>query len=164
MVALLDMRGVVGYRVGVVGFQFGAGGLGLVGIGVGVLGFHVDVVGFGLGDVGVRLGDVGTRFEVGVRLGGIAAPLLDSEPVTSTYSSTSGAWPVSASAPSVTIGISPVSSATVTASLLPRRRRRRPPTGGAPIVPFFASNSATEIGRVPLWLSSGPVIVCCLWA
>ena len=48
------------------------------------------------------------------------------------------------------IGISPVSSATVTASLLPRRRRRRPPTGGAPIVPFFASNSATEIGRVLL--------------
>jgi hypothetical protein len=27
-----------------------------------------------------------------------------------------------------------------------------------------ASNSATEIGRVPLWLSSGPVILCCLWA
>ena len=48
----------------------------------------------------------------------------------------------------VTIGISPVSSATVTESVLPRRRRRLPPTGGAPIVPFFASNSATEIGRV----------------
>ena len=61
------------------------------------------------------------------------------------------------------IGISPVSSATVTASVFPRRRRRRPPTGGAPIVPFFASNSATDIGRVLLWLSSDPVIVCCLW-
>ncbi len=60
-------------------------------------------------------------------------------------------------------GISPVNSATVTASLLPRRRRRRPPTGGAPIVPLRASNSATEIGRV-LVCSSGPVIVCCLWA
>ncbi len=50
----------------------------------------------------------------------------------------------------LTIGISPVSSATVTESVSPRRRRRRPPTGGAPIVPFFASNSATEIGRVLL--------------
>ena len=55
------------------------------------------------------------------------------------------------------IGISPVNSATVTASVLPRRRRRRPPAGGgAPMVPLRASNSATEIGRVS-WLS-GPVI------
>src|SRR6185312_3233212 len=60
------------------------------------------------------------------------------------------------SSSSAMIGISPVSSATVTASVLPRRRRRRPPTGGAPIVPLRASSSATEIGRVS-WLS-GSVI------
>ena len=53
-------------------------------------------------------------------------------------------------------GISPVSSATVTAWLLPRRRRRRPPAGGAPMVPLRASNSATEIGRA---LSSDGLIV-----
>ena len=60
----------------------------------------------------------------------------------------------SGSMSSVMTGISPVSSATVTASELPRRRRRRA-GAGAPIVPFLASNSATEIGRV---VSCGSVI------
>src|ERR1700743_636267 len=54
------------------------------------------------------------------------------------------------------VGVPPVSSATVTASEFPRRRRRRA-GAGAPSVPFLASNSATEMGRVE---SFGPVISC----
>ena len=62
----------------------------------------------------------------------------------------------SGSMSSVMTGISPVNSATVTASEFPRRRRRRAGTG-APCVPFLANSSATEMGRV---LSFGPVISC----
>src|ERR1700757_3268066 len=57
-------------------------------------------------------------------------------------------------------GISPVSSATVTASLSPRRRRRRRVTAGSPMVPFLASNSATEIGWAPFSSECGPVMIC----
>ena len=55
-------------------------------------------------------------------------------------------------------GISPVSSETETPpERFPRLRRRWPPTGGEPMIPFRASNSATEIGRES-WSSSDAVI------
>ena len=102
---------------------------------------------------------VGLRRRVGATLVGWATG-VGASTSSSTASSTARRRPArgrcrpsSACVSSLTIGISPVSSATVTASVLPRRRRRRPPTGGAPMVPFLASSSATEIGRVLLWLS-----------